>query len=58
MYKNQTIWPYHNKNTQICNTSVHVRSNYFPMTMSQKTYNTSNKINVLNAKESSHHLTG
>ena len=44
MYKNQTIWPYHNENTQICNISVHVRSSYFPMTISQKTYNTSNKM--------------
>ena len=44
MFKNQTIWPYHNKNAQICNISVHVISSYFPMTMSQNTYNTSNKI--------------
>ena len=42
MYTNQTIWPYH-KNAQICNISVHLISSYFPMTMSQNTYNTSNK---------------
>ena len=43
MYKNQTICSYH-KNAQICNISVHVISSYFPMTMSQNTYNTSNKM--------------
>ena len=43
IYKNQTIWPYHNKNAQICNISVHIISSYFPMTMSQNTSNTSNK---------------
>ena len=44
MYINRTIWPYHNKNTKICNISVHVMSSYFPMKMSQNTYNNINKI--------------
>ena len=44
MYTNRTIWPYYNKNTQICNISVLVMSSYFPMTMSQNTCNTSNKM--------------
>ena len=43
MYKNQTIWPYHKK-AQICNISVHVIRSYFPMTMNQNTYNTSNEM--------------
>ena len=43
MFKNQTIWPYHKK-AQICNISVQVIRSYFPMTMNQNTYNTSNEM--------------